>query len=61
VRVERFPWAYVMRLGLGVLQLSPDVFWRMTLKELMAAFQWEARGLERARMEEMMEGWPDDH
>jgi uncharacterized phage protein (TIGR02216 family) len=56
---ERFPWACVMRLGLGVLQLSPEVFWRMTLKELMAAFQWPDTSMARQRLDEMMADWPD--
>jgi uncharacterized phage protein (TIGR02216 family) len=59
VPTERFPWAYVMRLGLGVLQLSPDVFWRMTLKELMAAFSWPEAAMARQRLDEMMATWPD--
>ena len=29
-----FPWADVMRIGLGVLRLPPHAFWAMTPKEL---------------------------
>lgn len=28
-------WPGLMRLGLGVLRLSPDAFWALTLAELM--------------------------
>lgn len=48
-----------MRLGLGVLQLPPEQFWRMTLKELMAAFTWPEAAMARQRLDEMMAAWPD--
>ncbi len=32
-----FPWAEAMRLGLGVLRLSPEAFWKMSPRELAAA------------------------
>lgn len=31
-----FPWASVLRFGLGHLRLSPDAFWRLSLLELHA-------------------------
>lgn len=31
------PWQEVMAFGLGVLRLSSDTFWAMTLRELEAA------------------------
>ena len=31
-----FPWASVIRFGLGHLRLSPDAFWRLSLPELTA-------------------------
>jgi uncharacterized phage protein (TIGR02216 family) len=36
----------IMRYGLSVLKLPPDVFWQMTLKDLIAAseaFQHKAK------------------
>jgi uncharacterized phage protein (TIGR02216 family) len=57
---ETFPWARVMRLGLGVLQLPPEQFWRMTLKELIAAFEWPAEAVTRQRLEDLMREWPDE-
>ncbi|MCP8937782.1 phage tail assembly chaperone [Alsobacter sp. SYSU M60028] len=32
-----FPWDEALALGFGVLRLSSDAFWRMTLRELAAA------------------------
>ncbi|MEM5473430.1 rcc01693 family protein [Hoeflea sp. AS60] len=29
-----FPWASVLRFGLGHLRLTPDAFWRLSLNEL---------------------------
>jgi uncharacterized phage protein (TIGR02216 family) len=34
---EPLAWDAVMGFGFGVLRLSPDAFWRMTLRELAAA------------------------
>lgn len=34
---EPFPWAHVMRFGLGTLGLAPKDFWSMSLPELHAA------------------------
>jgi len=31
-----FPWASVLRFGLGHLRLPPDAFWRLSLPELTA-------------------------
>jgi uncharacterized phage protein (TIGR02216 family) len=31
-----FPWASVLRFGLGHLRLTPDAFWRLSLPELTA-------------------------
>lgn len=31
------PWAEIMAFGLGVLRLSPEAFWAMSLPELRAA------------------------
>ena len=34
---DAIPWRDWMKLGLGVLRFSPDVFWRMSLAEWLAA------------------------
>ena len=58
-----FPWKDAMRFGLGVLRLPPEQFWRMTPRELAAA--WGAlmgdRGvpLERRDLDGLMERFPD--
>lgn len=58
-----FPWSEAMRFGLGVLRLPPRDFWRMTPRELAAA--WGAvvgdRGvLGRGELDGLMERFPDD-
>ncbi|HEY8577630.1 MAG TPA: rcc01693 family protein [Devosia sp.] len=58
-----FPWEAAMRFGLGVLRLAPDAFWRMTPRELSAA--WSALpgtsgALPRDVMKQLMERFPDE-
>ena len=59
-----FPWAAAMRFGLGVLKLPPRDFWRMSPRELAAA--WGAvvgdRGapLGRSELDGLMERYPDE-
>jgi uncharacterized phage protein (TIGR02216 family) len=53
-----FPWAAVMRAGLGVLRLSPEAFWRMTLKELAAALGPQRR-IDTKALRELMKRFPD--
>jgi uncharacterized phage protein (TIGR02216 family) len=58
-----FPWEAAMAFGLGVLRLPPRDFWRMTPRELAAA--WGAivgdrnAPLGRDRLDELMERFPD--
>ena len=58
-----FPWDAAMRFGLGVLRLPPREFWRMTPRELAAA--WTAvvgervEPINRRDLFEMMERFPD--
>ncbi|CAN1509648.1 Phage tail assembly chaperone protein, TAC6 [Rhabdaerophilaceae bacterium] len=35
--MHAFPWDEAMALGFGLLRLSPQAFWSMTLPELAAA------------------------
>jgi uncharacterized phage protein (TIGR02216 family) len=37
--IQPFPWPRAIGLGLGVLRLSPDAFWRMTPRELAFALR----------------------
>ena len=58
-----FPWAEAMQLGLGMLRLPPDQFWRMTPRELAAAIAGLRGGttppLGRAAFSELMRRYPD--
>jgi uncharacterized phage protein (TIGR02216 family) len=48
-----------MRLGLGELRLPPEQFWRMTLRELVAAFGTPDPTFNRQRMTDLMQHFPD--
>lgn len=58
-----FPWKDAMRFGLGVLRLPPEAFWRMTPRELAAAWgavMGDRSGpLDRPGLEALMERFPD--
>jgi uncharacterized phage protein (TIGR02216 family) len=58
-----FPWREAMTLGLGVLRMPPEQFWRMTPREFAAALRG-IRGdlsppLDRAAFDELRERFPD--
>lgn len=58
-----FPWEQAMQFGFGVLRLPPDVFWRMTPRELAHAIT-AVRGvaappLERGGLDDLMRRFPD--
>lgn len=61
--MTQFPWSDAMRFGLGVLKLPPDAFWKMSPRELAAA--WGAvmgdrsGSLDRKSLETLMERFPD--
>jgi uncharacterized phage protein (TIGR02216 family) len=50
-----------MQLGIGRLHLSPDQFWRSTLRELVVAagLPSHVRPLLRQTLDEMMRNFPD--
>ena len=58
-----FPWDAVMAVGLGVLQLAPSEFWRMTPREFASAIApfLPARPVPigRARLASLMQQFPD--
>lgn len=59
-----------MEFSLGVLNIAPDVFWGMTMKEFWAAYKGysstkpnlkaEPEGMSRNKLEQMIQMYPDD-
>lgn len=49
-----------MRLGMGVLRLSPKDFWAATPREIAAAFGPQRAGLGRDDLLTLMQTFPDD-
>lgn len=57
---EGFPWRRLMQLGLGVLHLPPEQFWRASLREIAAAFAGEASTpMPRNSFDELSARFPD--
>lgn len=63
---DEVDWAGLMRLGLGALRLSPEVFWAMTPGELMLALEGAGvlpvggqAAMGAARLAELMAAFPD--
>ena len=58
-----FPWDRTIGIGLGVLRLSPDAFWRMTPREFALALGAVAGpvlpGLPRRDFADLMRRFPD--
>jgi uncharacterized phage protein (TIGR02216 family) len=56
-----FPWASVLRFGLGHLRLTPDAFWRLSLPELHALLGTSEvpATSTRQELEELMVLFPD--
>jgi uncharacterized phage protein (TIGR02216 family) len=63
VKAAPFPWEQAIGFGLGILRLSPDVFWRMTPRELAYAIEAVAgtrpRPMDRDRFTDLMKRFPD--
>ncbi len=58
----KFPWSNILQLGIGRLRLSPEQFWRSTLRELVLAAGLVPSPqvpLLRQSLFEMMENYPD--
>lgn len=61
---EPTDWPGLMRLGLGVLRLDPDVFWSMTPAEFRYALEGagvvpEGGGMARSTLDTLMAAFPD--
>ena len=58
-----FPWEQAIGVGLGILRLSPDAFWRMTPRELAHAIEAVAgarpKPIDRERFADLMKRFPD--
>jgi uncharacterized phage protein (TIGR02216 family) len=58
---ETFPWARLMQIGIGALGLSPEQFWRTTLREITAASGLaHSHQMSRPALERLMQQWPDE-
>jgi uncharacterized phage protein (TIGR02216 family) len=56
-----FPWARLMQIGIGALHLSPEQFWKTTLKEITAASSpAQNPEMKREALEGLMQQWPDE-
>ncbi|WP_299870608.1 rcc01693 family protein [uncultured Hoeflea sp.] len=57
-----FPWASVIRFGLGRLRLPPEAFWALSLRELMVLLDNQAAldTTTRQGIEALMARFPDD-
>lgn len=59
-----FPWERALAIGLGVLRLSPEEFWKMTPREFAAALRGlygePAMPLDRAALDALMLRFPDE-
>lgn len=61
------PWGDFMKIALGKMGMSPDVFWNMSITEFYAAIEGFAEfhsggkppPLSRNELEDLMERYPD--
>ena len=64
--MKAFPWGAAMEFGFGVLRLSSEQFWKLTPKELHAAYA--ARGrfslagqpIDRSAFNDLVKKFPDE-
>jgi uncharacterized phage protein (TIGR02216 family) len=60
-----FPWERALAIGLGVLRLPPEQFWKMTPRELAAALRGlygePAAPLDRASFDALVARFPDQN
>ncbi|SEQ64291.1 rcc01693 family protein [Thalassovita taeanensis] len=60
--MSRFDWPALMQAGIRGLHLSPAAFWALTPAELMLMLGAGsgAAPLNRARLDELLQAYPDD-
>lgn len=60
-----FPWREAMSFGFGILRLSADDFWRLTPRELNAAFEAvygaQNKIMDQPQLHRLMQLFPDVH
>jgi uncharacterized phage protein (TIGR02216 family) len=63
MKPQPYPWARVLAIGLGVLRLAPEQFWKMTPREFAAALRGlygePATPLDRGSFETLARRFPD--
>ena len=63
MKPQPFPWERALAIGLGVLRLSPEQFWKMTPREFAAALRGlygePAAPLDRATFDALVARFPD--
>ena len=61
--MQPFPWDELIALGLHRLRLTPDLFWSLTLSEVMVIAGFRSSpspATDRATLETLMARFPDD-
>jgi uncharacterized phage protein (TIGR02216 family) len=63
MKPQPFPWERALAIGLGVLRLSPEQFWKMTPREFAAALRGlhgePDAPLDRATFDALVARFPD--
>jgi uncharacterized phage protein (TIGR02216 family) len=63
VNARPFPWPQALAIGLGVLRLPPEQFWRMTPREFAAALRGlygdATASFDRATLDALAARFPD--
>lgn len=66
-KVDQINWKEYLQTGLGILQLTPEIFWNMTMIEFTSACEGFAKfhtsepdtPMTRDEMQDLMERYPD--
>lgn len=60
-RPQPFPWDAALHFGLGLLRLTPEAFWSLSLRELAAlgGALRSADAMDRTALAALMRRWPD--
>ena len=60
-RAQPFPWGAALHFGLGLLRLTPNALWALSVREFLAlgGAMRPSEGIDRRGLEALMEKWPD--